>query len=186
MSTIARLTLAQYDRMIERGVFEDEEHRRLEFIRGEIREMNPIGSPHEVVVARLTEWSIRNLPEGRAWVRVQCSIGLPEVQSAPEPDLAWVGRRDYWEGRPTAEDVLLLIEVAETSLAHDCGEKAELYAAAGIADYWIVNIPDRSVEVRRDPHAGRYRSLKTFSGEEEVRPLAVPEVALQAAILWPK
>jgi Uma2 family endonuclease len=184
MSTIAHLTLAQYDRTIEAGVFDRRERLRLEFIRGEIREMNPIGSLHEVVVDRLTEWSVRRLPKGKAWVRVQNSIGLPDLGSAPEPDIAWVARRDYTGGRPTAEDVFLLIEVADASLAYDTGEKAELYAAAGIADYWVVNVAERSIEVRRDPANGRYRSLQTFSGSDEVRPLCLPEVALRPAALW--
>jgi len=185
MSTIARLSLAEYDRMIQSGVFDQDKRRRLEFIHGEIREMTPIGSLHEEVVDRLTEWSIRNLPEGVVRVRVQNSIGLPETESAPEPDLAWVVQRDYSQGRPGAADVLLVIEVAESSLAYDCGEKADLYAAAGIADYWVVNLPDRSVEVRRDPGTGRYRSLQTHTGDDEVRPLAVPEIGLRPSMLWP-
>jgi len=184
VSTIAHLTLADYDRMIERGVFDQRGRRRLEFIRGEIREMTPIGSLHEVVVDKLNEWSMRSVPVGKVWVRVQNSIGLPSLESAPEPDLAWVVRRDYSRGRPVAEEVLLVIEVAESSLAYDRGEKAELYAAAGIADYWVVNLPERSVEVRRDPAGGRYRSLCTYTGDEEIRPLAVPEVVLRPSSLW--
>jgi Uma2 family endonuclease len=185
MSTIARLSLAEYDRMIEHGVFDLDRQQRLEFIRGEIRQMNPIGSPHEEVVDRLTEWSIRSLPKGKARVRVQNSIGLPEVESAPQPDVAWVASGDYWEGRPSTSHVLLVIEVSETSLAYDAGEKADLYAAAGIEDYWVVSIPDRSIEVRRDPASGRYRSLTTFTGDDELRPLAVPEIVLRPSELWP-
>lgn len=185
MSTIAHLTLAEYDRMIACGVLDHGRRRRIEFIRGEIREMTPIGSLHEVVVDRLNEWSIKGLPEGKAWVRVQNSIGLPELESAPEPDLAWVARRDYSRARPVAADVLLVVEVAESSLAYDCGEKADLYAAAAIADYWVVNLVDRTIEVRRDPAAGAFRSLKTFAGDDELRPLAVPGLRLRPASLWP-
>ncbi len=184
MSTITHLTLAEYDRMIEQGVFDQAERQRLEFIRGEIREMSPIGSLHEVVVDQLNEWSIRNLSEGKAWVRVQNSIGLPSLESAPEPDIAWVARRDYSDGRPTETDVLLVIEVAESSLSYDSGEKADLYAAAGIADYWVINLPDRLIEVRRDPHASHYDSLQTYRGDEEVRPAAVPEIVLRPSMLW--
>ena len=151
MSTIAHLSLAEYDRMIERGVFDQGKRRRLEFIRGEIRDMTPIGSMHEVVVDRLNEWSMRNLPEGKVWVRVQNSIGLPSLESAPEPDIAWVARRDYSHGRPTAEDVLLIVEVAESSLAYDCGEKAELYAQAGIADLYR---PRREGHFKKPSHLG--------------------------------
>lgn len=184
MSTVARLTLTDYDRMIEAGVFDRGRRRRLEFIQGEIREMAPIGSMHEVIVDRLNEWSIESLPKGKVWVRVQNSIGLPSLESAPEPDLAWVARRDYSAGRPTAEDVLLVIEVAEESLAYDTGEKADLYAAAGVADYWVVDVVGRAVEVRRDPSDGRYRSLKTYAGGDELRPLSMPEATLRPAALW--
>ena len=146
--------------------------------------MNPIGALHEEIVARLTEWSMKIAPKKRVRVRVQSSIGLVEQESAPEPDLAWVVRRDYSGGRPTEADVLLVVEVAESSLAYDCGEKADLYAAAGIADYWVVNLPDHSIEVRRDPEKGRYRSLSTCRERQEVRPLAEPEAILLPASLW--
>jgi Uma2 family endonuclease len=185
VSTIARLTLAEYDRMIQSGVFDHGRRRRLEFIRGEIREMTPIGSPHEEVVDRLPRWSFKNLPEERVRVRVQNSIGLPELESAPEPDIAWVAERNYWRGRPTAADVLLVVEVADSSLPYDRGEKADLYAQAGIVDYWVVSIPGRAIEVHRDPQDGRYRSLETYRGEDEIRPLAMPELALRPVMLWP-
>jgi len=184
MSTIAHLSLAEYDRMIERGVFDHDKRRRLEFIRGEIREMTPIGSRHEEIVDRLTEWSFQNLPEGTVRVRVQNSLGLPSLESAPEPDIAWVVCRDYTTGRPTAADVLLVIEVAESSLAYDRGEKADLYAAAGIAEYWVVDPSNRCIEVRRDPQAEGYRSVQTYSGEDEVQPLAAQGVILQPGMLW--
>jgi Uma2 family endonuclease len=184
MSTIAQLSLAEYDRMIACGVFDGPNRRRLELIHGEMREMSPIGPTHEVVVDRLTEWSFQSLPKGRAWIRVQNSIGLSNLQSAPEPDLAWVARRDFSHGRPTAAEVLLVIEVADSSLAYDCGEKADLYASAGIADYWVINLPERSIEVRREPAGGRFGSVTKFSGDQEVRSLAVPEVSLRPAWLW--
>ena len=142
MSTIAHLTLSEYDRMIAAGEFVPRERNRLELIRGELRNMTPIGAEHEVIVDFLTEWSFSNLPKGRAWVRVQNSIGLPILDSAPEPDLAWVARRDYSRGRPVQEDVLLVIEVSESTLRFDLGEKADLYAEAGIEDYWVMNGTD--------------------------------------------
>lgn len=184
MSTTARLSLAQYDRMIQSGVF-DQDNRRLEFIRGQIRERTSIGPPHEDVVDRLSAWSFRSLPAEKVRVRVQNSIGLVELESAPEPDVAWVVQRDYSSGRPTVDDVLLVVEVAESSLAYDCGEKADLYAAAGIKEYWVINLPDRSIEVRRDPGSGRYRSLQTHTADDEVRPLAIAKLVLRPSMLWP-
>jgi Uma2 family endonuclease len=184
MSTIARLTLAQYDEMIRRGVFGRGPREHVEFIRGEIREMSPIGSKHEAIVDWLNEWSLENLPKKKTWVRIQNSIGLPELESAPEPDIAWVVRRDYSRGRPTAADVLLVIEVADSSLAYDCGDKADLYAEAGIADYWVVNVADRLIEVRRNPEGGRYRTVQAHAGDDELRPLCEPDLILRPAMLW--
>ncbi len=183
MSTVARLSLQQYDRMIERGVFEGD-GRRLEFIRGEICEMNPPGPWHESVVDALDEWSHESLPRRAVRIRVQNSIGLPELETAPQPDLAWVARRDFRRKRPTANDVLLVIEVSDSTLEYDTGVKADLYAAAGIADYWVVNIPEQCVEVRRDPSGGRYRTLTTFADDQDVRPLAFPDVALRPGELF--
>lgn len=77
-----------------------------------------------------------------------------------------------------------MIEVADTSLAFDSGEKADLYAIAGLTDYWVVDLNSRLVEVRREPHDGRYRRLTTYRGEEVVRPLSLPEVALLPAMLF--
>ncbi|MGO8688479.1 MAG: Uma2 family endonuclease [Thermoguttaceae bacterium] len=184
MSTIAHLTLAQYDRMIAAGVFDQGQRRRLEFIHGEIREMNPIGSRHEEIVDWLTVWSVDNLPRKEVRVRIQNSIGLPALESAPEPDVAWVVQRSYSRGRPVAEDVLLVIEVAESSLAVDTGEKADLYAAAGIADYWVVDVAAERIEVRREPLSGRYQSITTYSGNDDLRPLRLPEISLRPASLW--
>ena len=183
MSTIARLTLADYDRMIEAGVF-DQGRRRVEFIAGEILEMTPVGPQHSEIVQRLAEWSIGTLrgEKIRAWV--QDAIRLRAVESCPQPDIAWITRRDYSQSRPTDDDVRLGIEVAETSLVYDAGEKAELYAAAGIGDYWVVDVAARAMEVRRNPLQGRYRSLRTYTGDDEVRPLALPDVSLRLSALW--
>ena len=184
MSTIARLSLADYDRMIEAGVFDQGRRRRVEFIAGEIREMTPVGPQHSEIVQRLAEWSIGTLrgEKIRAWV--QDAIRLRTLESCPQPDIAWITRRDYSQGQPTDDDVLLVIEVAESSLAYDTGQKAELYAAAGIADYWVVEVAARAMEVHRDPLQGRYRSLRTYTGGDEVRPLILPDVSLQLSTLW--
>ena len=110
---------------------------------------------------------------------MQNSIGLPELESAPEPDIAWVSRRDYSQSRPTGADVLLIVEVAHSSLSYDRGEKAALYAGAGISDYWVVNLRDGRVEVHRDPSDGKHRSVLPLAGDDEVRPLAMPDMALR-------
>lgn len=177
MSTTTQLTLEQYDRMIAEGAFVSEKRLRMELLEGELCEMSPIGTTHEDFVDYLNKWSIVNLGD-RARVRVQNSIGIPASQSAPEPDIAWVTSRRYLTGRPESEEVFLIIEVSDSSLAIDRGRKARIYAAAGIQDYWIVNVADQSVEVYRQPEQGHYASMQIFSGGAEIRPMAFPDFGL--------
>ncbi len=184
MSTIARLSLAQYDRMIESGVFDEERDRRIELIHGELREMNPIGLTHEDAVDSLVDWSIECDVRGRARLRIQASIGIPALDSAPQSDVVWAAKRSYRKLRPQGDNILLLIEVAESSLAYDRGEKAELYASGGIQDYWLVNLIDQQVEVLRKPEGGQYHDLAVFSPGQEVRPLKFPELALPVSRLF--
>jgi Uma2 family endonuclease len=185
MSVSTHVTLAEYDRMIAEGVFNQHGRDRLELIRGEILEMAPIGSLHEVIVDQLNEWSVRNLPPGKVWVRVQNSVGLPELESAPEPDLAWVARRNYARSRPRSSDVLLIVEISESSLQYDRTTKANLYAEAGIKEYWIFNLVDTIVEVYRNPVGGKYQSVQQFSGEAEFQPLAFPDLPIKPSCIWP-
>ncbi|HWB09174.1 MAG TPA: Uma2 family endonuclease [Pirellulales bacterium] len=182
MSTVARLSLAQYDRMIDAGVFETRKANRIELIRGELRKMTPIGPDHEDAVDFLNEWSLAAKPP-EVRVRIQNSVGFPELKSAPQPDVAWVTRK-FSARRPEASEIFLIIEVAQTSLAGERGEKARLYAKAGVRDYWIVNIPDKCVEVFRDPLRGRYKSLRTYATGDEVSPLAFPDVTLSVSSLF--
>ncbi|HQU42102.1 MAG TPA: Uma2 family endonuclease [Pirellulales bacterium] len=168
--------------MIAGGAFDVRRPDRIELIRGELRKMAPIGPEHANAVDFLTEWSVRSTPK-KVRVRIQNPVGFPELKSAPEPDVAWVTRR-FSHRRPQAAEIFLIIEVAQTTLAYDRGEKAKLYAKAGIRDYWIVNIPDRCVEVLRDPRRFRYQSLKTYVTGEAVQSLVIPEVSLDVAALF--
>jgi len=185
MSTLARLSIEEYDQIVAAGVFDGLKRRRIELIHGVLHEMNPIGPRHEAAVDFLNEWSFQILSKDEVWVRVQNSIGFVELDSAPEPDLAWVRRRDYSKARPTAADVLLVIEVAESSLAGDRSEKADLYAAAGIQDYWLVNLLDQQLEIFREPQYGKYTAGQTLLAGELARPLAFPAIALSVAMLFP-
>ncbi|MBS0266129.1 MAG: Uma2 family endonuclease [Planctomycetes bacterium] len=185
MSTMTRITIADYDRMIAKGDFEGESVRpRLELIEGEILTMSPIGPSHENLVDLLTEWSLTNLPRDLVRVRIQNSIGIPSLDSAPQPDIAWVKRDDYSSGRPQPAAVLGIIEVADSSLDYDRGTKARLFATGGIVDYWVVNIPDRCVEVFRQPRDGEYRSHECFKPGDEIQPLAFPAVNFPVAPLF--
>lgn len=188
MSTTARLTLGEYDRMIAEGYFDSDplQRQRIELIRGELHVMSPTGPPHENASDILSRWSFKHTPEDRIRVRVQNSIGLPFLDSAPEPDIAWVAERDYSLRRPEAADVLLAIEIADSSLSYDRGTKAQLYAEAGIADYWVVHVRSKCIEVFRVPRNGTYAEIRVYRRNDLVCPLCMPELLLRVADVFPK
>ena len=186
MSTIARLTLDEYDRMIKRAVFERD--RRIELIYGELHEISPIGDPHRDAVNVLTnDWVLTQRTadfRARVTVQVQSPIRLPVQASSPIPDMSWIakGAADAVSGG--ADEVFLVIEVADSSLDDDRGTKAQLYAEAQIPDYWIVNLVDHCVEVHRDPKGGRYRSLITYYVGDEMRPLLFSDYPFNVSLLF--
>src|SRR3954447_8221361 len=186
MSTVASFTLEQYERMVEAGAFDGRLHQHVEFIHGEIREMNPIGSYHAQVLSDLTDWSYEVAPRKDFAIRVQTTLRMPLQNSAPEPDLIWVRRRSYATQHPEPKHVLLLMEVAESSLNEDRVEKLEIYAEAGIADYWIANLLDLTVEVYRQPCGRVYLSTKKFAAGDLISPLALPTAHLAVDFVFPK
>ncbi len=186
MSTTANLTLEQYEQLAEAGTFDGLHRPRIEFIHGEIRAMNPIGSFHSQVLSDLTDWSYDVVPRREIAIRVQTTLRMPSQNSSPEPDLVWVRRRSYARHHPEPADVHLLIEVAESSLAEDRGEKLELYATAGIPEYWIANLVDFTVEVHREPSGHSYANVRTFGAGESVSPVVVPTVRLAVDYIFPQ
>lgn len=186
MSTTARLTLDEYDRMIERDVFEHD--RRIELIYGELREMSPIGDPHRDAVNALTnDWfAVQSTAALRAkvTVQVQSPIRLPAQASSPHPDMSWIAKRVAGTDPRGPDEVFLVIEVSDSSLDDDRGEKAQLCADAEIPDYWIVNLVDRCVEVHRDPKRGHYQSRTTHHRREDIRPLHFPDCPLDLGLLF--
>lgn len=185
MSTSTRVTFDQYEAMVRRGDFEPREANRVELIHGEVVPMSPISPPHDNAISELNEWSFDVSPRDAVRVRVQGSVGIPALDSVPQPDVVWLRRQDYSRQHPRPDDVLLLIEVADSSLAYDRTVKAALYAEAGIRDYWVVNIPDRRVEVHRDPAGKAYRSVEAFGPGRDVRPLEFPGAALPVDRVFP-
>ena len=180
----AKLSLEEYERMIEAGLFAGPNRRRLELIEGEILKMSPINPPHAYAMQQIVDWSYEKTPRRTVEVRVQSPLRLAKIGSEPEPDVAWVAPGGYSRRHPEEKDVLLLVEVAATSLPNDTIGKAALYAKAGIRDYWVVNLRDQTIEVRRDPGPDGYRSWTRYSGNDELRPLACPDAVLVPATLW--
>ena len=184
MSITTYFSLPQYELMLEAGIFDGQHLRRVELIRGEIRDMNPIGVPHAMMVNELNDWSTRVLPSDAVWISVQNPIRIPSSQSAPQPDVAWIERKAYPDGHPLPDDVLLLIEVADSTLESDCGEKAQLYAEAGIKDYWVVALEQRAIHVFREPTGDGYQNKSIVGDEEELRPLAFADAVLKPTQLF--
>ena len=181
-----KLRLADYERMIEKGAFDWLHDRRIELIRGEIREMMAPNPPHSLVVSNLLAWSIKSVPAEEVIVRCQDPVGIPELDSAPQPDIVWVRRRDYSKRHPRSSDVLLLIEVSDMTYDYDTGEKLELYAECGIKDYWVVNVKHYRIERFRKPRRGIYSDRTTFDYESTLSPLAFPKIKLEVERLCSK
>jgi Uma2 family endonuclease len=175
-ATRRRFTRKEYYRMAEVGILSRRD--RVELIKGEIIEMSPIGCRHGAFVDNLARLLIRRLPD-EAIVRVQGTLALSD-DTEPQPDLTVLRRRGipYKEREAWAEDALLVIEVAETSLAYDRSTKMRLYAEAGIPEYWVVDCAAETVEVHRAPSPEGYRDVSLVTGEATLRLQAFPDVEL--------
>lgn len=164
-TVIHRFSVEDVSRMYEAGVLD--ERQRLELVDGVLVEMTPIGPEHDASVAWLTETMVVAVA-GRWQARVQSVLLTADGYLLP--DLMVVEPLPR-ERHPTT--ALLVVEVAQTSQARDA-EKAVQYAAAGVADYWIVDLDRRTVTVHRDPRAGGYRQVTTYGDGERITPLAGP------------
>jgi Uma2 family endonuclease len=185
--TSKRWRRVEYERLVDIGVFE---HEPLELIGGQLIVAEPQHSPHAAAVGMVGDTLRASLPPG--WIiRVQAPVALDD-ESAPEPDVAVVrgSHADYRRAHPVR--AALIVEVAESSLAFDRAQKGSLYARAGIADYWIVNLVDRFVEVYRDPgpdltapFGWRYSSVERSRPPATLTLLEVPQATVPVAALLP-
>lgn len=161
------ITADEYERMGEAGIFPQDA--RLELIEGEIFEMSPIGSPHAACVKFLSEL-LHLLFAETFTVSVQDPIRLNDF-SEPQPDVAILRRRGdfYRNAHPTPADILLAIEVADTTVATDRSFKLPLYARAGIPEFWLVNIPDGLLEIYSEPSGDSYLRSEVFGHDAEAQ-----------------
>jgi Uma2 family endonuclease len=183
-----RFSRAEYERLIELGVFQPGE--AIELLGGELVVAEPQGAAHYTAIVK----TMRALQAafGAGWtVRMQGPIGLDD-ESEPEPDVAVVRGtvEDYSRAHP--QRPALTVEVAESSLIIDRQHKASLYARAGLSDYWIVNLVDRVLEVYREPvpdpaapFGWRYAQSEVFNASERVTPLAAPGSSVNVSHLLP-
>ncbi|MBV9926317.1 MAG: Uma2 family endonuclease [Acidobacteria bacterium] len=154
-------TVAEYQRMGQAGIFSEDD--RVELIDGEIVKMSPIGELHASCVGRLTQTLILLLRR-RVIIWTQNPIVLDDY-SEPQPDLAILKPRSdfYRQAHPRPEDVLIVIEVSDSTLGFDRKVKLPLYAGAGIPEAWVVNLPEECIEVYSDPAGGEYQTARSYA-----------------------
>ena len=176
IADIRLLTVQEYHRMAEAGIFHPEE--RLELIAGQVIRMSAKGTAHESAITR-TERLLRQRLGEQVLLRLQSPIQLDDY-SEPEPDIAVVmpNPLDYDDHHPCPEEVFLLIEVADSSLKYDREVKALAYAKSGIADYWILDVNQRKLHVYRLPSPDGYQSETILSEDVTISPLAFPNCAI--------
>ncbi len=172
--TRRRFTVHDYHHMAKAGILHEDDS--VELIEGEIVEMAAIGTRHFVCVNTLNRLLVRAVGD-EAIVSVQNPVQLNE-HSEPQPDLAVIRARDYKESLPTPEDVLLLIEVSDTTLAYDRNTKLPLYAQASIPEVWIVDIGGGFLERHVEPSGNIYRRVEKARRGETLSSVALTEVVL--------
>jgi Uma2 family endonuclease len=182
MSAPLRLTLRDYHAMIERGGFDPVWHKHIELIHGKLYQ-SPAPTPLECsVTSHLLQWLWDRLGE-TCCIRCRAPITIISTESEPEPDVLVAVEAEYGDRHPYPEDSLLVVQVSATTLDFDVTTKAELYARAGIVDYWVVDLVNRIVHVFREPSAAGYAVHERVTAGD-VSPLAFPQVKLALAELF--
>ena len=171
-----------YHEMTRAGILSEDD--RVELIEGEIVVMSPVGSRHAACVDILAELLIRAADQ-RTAVRVQSPIGLGG-STEPQPDVCVLLRREdaYSESLPQPDDVLLVIEVSDTSLDFDRRVKARLYARHGIRQFWLIDLAGRTVEVHEGPGPDGYDERSVHEGGQRL-PVPGLEIDLEVGMLFP-
>ena len=172
-------TVAEYHRMGEAGILSEAD--RVELIEGELVAMSPVGSRHVGTVHALNQLLV-DAVRGRGLVSVQSPIRLDD-RSEPEPDVAVLRpRADYYRtALPRPPDVLLVIEVSDSTLAYDRTVKAPLYAVHGLPEYWIVDLVGQKVEVHRKPEGGLYTDVSRVGASDKLELVLLPGVWVPVA-----
>ena len=176
------LTVEAYHRMGEVGIFAPDE--RVELIEGEVMEMAPIGSRHSGLVNRINHLLVKAVGN-RGVVSVQNPVRLSRI-SEPQPDFAVLKPRadDYQSATPLPEDILLLVEIAETSLQYYRELKAPLYAAHAIPELWVVDVTEKVLWIYRDPQPGGYTRVEKIERPGKLSLAAAPDIEIELSALF--
>jgi Uma2 family endonuclease len=175
-----RVSVEQFDRMVEGGAFPPDA--RVELFNGELVEMSPIGPPHDFLVAELGDQIRLRLHqelEGRAVVRSQSTLRCGEM-SQLQPDITVLHgpHTRYIDRHPAADDTLLVVEVADSSLRYDLKAKVPLYGRLGIPEAWVVDLPHRRIHVHTQPEASGYGAATTLTSGDTLVPTRLPDVKI--------
>jgi Uma2 family endonuclease len=175
--TPAKISLERFHKMAEAGIFGEDD--RIELIDGEMLTMAPIGGPHMTMVNRLNALLVRAVGD-RAVVSIQNPVALPP-DSEPQPDVVVLqpSAGALSAGVPGPADVLLIIEVADSTLRYDRGVKLPLYARHGISEVWIVDLQSKRIEIFRGPGPGGYAHRRELGPHEAAMLLALPDVTVE-------
>ncbi len=180
-----RFTREEFERLLESGVFAGQ---RYELIDGDLIDKMGQNPPHAYAIQLLSEWLASFL--GMKIVRVQLPMqasGKDSERSLPEPDLAVLRERkpEHAKRHPRGDELSLVIEVSDTTAAFDQSRKSALYAAAGVPEYWVLDLPRRMLVVHRDPDGVQYRHIQLYPSEESISLPGRPESLKVADILPP-
>jgi Uma2 family endonuclease len=174
------ITTAEYHQMAEFGILAANE--QVELIAGQIVQKMPKGPAHSALCKRIEKLLERRLGD-QVLVRLQDPIRLDRY-SEPEPDIAVVHPQDdfYADHHPGPNEIYLIIEISDTTLDRDLGTKADLYAAAGIIDYWVFNIATQQLHIFREPQPDGYQRQLILKGQQSIAPVTFPDcnVTVQA------
>jgi Uma2 family endonuclease len=176
-------TVDDYYRMVDAGILREKD--RVELIEGEVLAMSPIGTPHGAAVDRANRAMI-NAAGDMAIVRVQGSLRLDRYNQ-PQPDVVLLRPKDdfYATKHPGPADILLIVEVAQSSLEYDKTIKARIYARTGVVEYWVADIDQDCVLVYSDPSVNGYRSLHQLLRGESISPQLLPQCRIAIDSLLP-
>lgn len=172
-------TAEEFHRAASAGAFRDPG--RLEIIHGKVVEKMPEGGCHTGLRRRIAR-RLRAALEPDSFVCEECPLRIA-FDGEPIPDVMFTREEDYGNQHPTPSDVVLLIEVADSSVEYDLGAKTLLYAQAGITDYWVVLVGEAAVVRHREPTAEGYQEVTRLAGEDTISPLAAPEAVWTVSAL---
>ena len=180
---VRQWTVSDYRRMLDAGILVEDD--QVELLNGQITLMSPQRPPHTTATKRAYDY-LKPLLLGKADVRSQSPITLNSY-SEPEPDIAVVAidNFEYSDRHPSPNEIFLLIEVADSTLARDLGEKVSAYAQANIQDYWVVNVRERIVHIFRHPLGDTYQQKQILEENDECSLLVFPDINVLISRLLP-